>query len=122
MFIAARRQKEPQLFSLQEAVFCLDCETINNSAGDECPLCRSRSLVSLARMLGGNLFRRECNRLPDEDVLFDATITLELHSVKACDLNKVIDELTHRTGSTIGNGGVVVHVEVEPSTSERRAA
>lgn len=121
MFIAARRRKDPQLFSLQEAVFCLDCETINNSAGDECPLCRSRSLVSLARMLGGNLFRRERNRLPGEEVRFDAVITLELREVTGGDLNRAIDELTQETASRLGHGGVVVHVEVEPSERDQAA-
>ena len=41
---------------LWNAVFCLDCEVISNSRGNECPVCNSRSLVSLARILGGSLF------------------------------------------------------------------
>jgi len=37
---------------LLNAVFCLDCEVISSSRGDQCAACKSRSLVSLARMLG----------------------------------------------------------------------
>ncbi len=40
---------------LLEAVLCADCEIISNSAGDRCEICGSRSLLSLGRVLGGNI-------------------------------------------------------------------
>lgn len=119
MSFGTRRPSEPIVLPLQSAIFCLDCETISNSPHDECHLCRSRSLVSLSRMLGGNLFRRGRNRLPqDQSVRFDVVITLELHDVKATDLNRTLNTIAHATGSTVGNGGARIHVEVEPSTDE----
>jgi len=39
---------------LLEAVLCADCEIISNSRGDCCQVCGSRSLLSLARILGGS--------------------------------------------------------------------
>ena len=40
---------------LVEAVLCADCEIISNSAGEECEICGSRSLLSLGRVLGGSI-------------------------------------------------------------------
>jgi hypothetical protein len=53
---------QPDVVPLGTAVFCLDCEAISNSRGAECKACGSRSLVSLARILGGSL--REHNVKP----------------------------------------------------------
>jgi hypothetical protein len=39
---------------LLDAVLCADCEIISNSRGDHCEVCGSRSLLSLARILGGS--------------------------------------------------------------------
>jgi hypothetical protein len=112
-----RRNNEIPIFPLKTAVFCLDCETIASSSGDECPVCGSRSLVSLARMLGGNLFRRGRNRVQaSEDASLDATISLELHDVKTSDLNSAIDQLTQAIGA-LAKGSADIHVDVEPSDS-----
>ena len=40
---------------LLEAVLCADCEIISNSSGECCAICGSRSLLSLGRVLGGNI-------------------------------------------------------------------
>ena len=40
---------------LLEAVLCADCEIISNSAGERCEICGSPSLLSLGRVLGGNI-------------------------------------------------------------------
>ena len=39
---------------LLEAVLCADCEVISDSNGEACPVCGSRSLLSVARVLGGS--------------------------------------------------------------------
>ncbi len=41
--------------SLLEAVLCADCEMISNSAGEQCQICGSPSLLSLGRVLGGSI-------------------------------------------------------------------
>lgn len=40
---------------LLDAVLCADCEMISNSRGDCCVVCGSRSLLNLARILGGSI-------------------------------------------------------------------
>lgn len=37
------------------AVLCVDCERITISYKDGCPVCGSRSLLSMAQILGGTL-------------------------------------------------------------------
>jgi len=39
---------------LLDAVLCADCEVISDSTGDCCSVCGSRSLLSIARILGGS--------------------------------------------------------------------
>jgi hypothetical protein len=55
MFALTRNRLDAGVLPLWNAVFCLDCEVISSSRGDECPACKSRSLVSLSRILGGSL-------------------------------------------------------------------
>ncbi len=59
---------------LNEAVLCVDCEVITASASDTCPVCGSRSLLCLSRVLGGIiegdravLFAASETELPDAD-------------------------------------------------------
>ncbi len=40
---------------LANAVLCVECEIISNSAGDICEICGSRSLLNLGRVLGGSI-------------------------------------------------------------------
>ena len=39
---------------LLEAVLCANCEMITDSTGESCVVCGSKSLLSLARVLGGS--------------------------------------------------------------------
>src|SRR3977135_1583473 len=48
--------------ALWNAVICIDCEVISNTPGDECPACKNRSVVGLARMLGGSLLVHKVQR------------------------------------------------------------
>lgn len=40
---------------LQHAVLCADCDCVSDSPHDKCLVCGSRSLLNIARVLGGNL-------------------------------------------------------------------
>ena len=55
--MANETQNKPDLeiVLLSRAMLCLDCEVISESRGDECPACKSHSLLSLVRVLGGSL-------------------------------------------------------------------
>jgi hypothetical protein len=101
---------------LWNAVFCLDCEVISNSRGDECPVCNGRSLVSLARILGGSLFaRRDSCPQESERALFDVTIAVELQQMDARDLTATLERLTGVIGPKLAREQAKFHVEVKPS-------
>ena len=86
MFAVTRNHLDAAGLPLWNAVFCLDCEVISSSRGDECPACRSRSLVSLARMLGGSLLAHRAQQSQEwEGGLFDITIAVELQQMQAKD-------------------------------------
>ena len=99
MFAETRNYLDAGVLPLLNAVFCLDCEVISTSRGDECPACKSRSLVSLARMLGGSLFAHRAQRShSSESGLFDITIAVELQQVHAKDLSTTVERLTSVIG------------------------
>jgi hypothetical protein len=101
---------------LWNAVFCLDCEVISNSRGDECPVCNGRSLVSLARILGGSLFAHQEQLSHEGDhALFDVTITVELRQMEAKDLTTMLERLTSVIGPRLAREQAMFHVDVKPS-------
>ena len=100
---------------LWNAAFCLDCEVISSNRGDECAACRSRSLVSLARMLGGSLIARRAQRFQEsESGLFDITITTELQRLHAKDLNTSVERLAGVIGPTLARDRASFHIDVKP--------
>jgi len=46
MFRGRRNHLDAGVLPLSNAVFCLDCEVISSSRGDECAACKSRSLLT----------------------------------------------------------------------------
>lgn len=107
---------------LWNAVFCLDCEVISNSRGDECPLCNSRSLVSLARILGGSLFAHREQLQPEgESALFDITIGVELQQMDARDLTTTLERLTSVIGPKLAREQALFHIDVKPSPDRLRS-
>jgi len=114
MSAGTRNQSEAAGVRLGNAMFCLDCEIISSSQGDECPTCKSRSIVSLARMLGGSLHKVDGFR-DWGSVLFDVTITVVLQQMHAKDLNSTLETLTDLTGPRLGRGRASLHVDVKPT-------
>ncbi|HEX9137633.1 MAG TPA: hypothetical protein VF905_11920 [Nitrospirota bacterium] len=107
---------------LWNAVFCLDCEVISNSRGDECTVCNGRSLVSLARLLGGSLFaHREQLSQEGEHVLFDITMTVELRQVDAKDLTTTLERLTSVVGPKLAREQAMFHVDERPAPDRLRS-
>lgn len=100
------------------AVFCLDCEVISSSRGDECPLCKSRSLVSLVRMLGGSLLAHRAQHSHEcESGLFDITITVELQQMHAKDLSTTVERLTCVIGPKLAGDRASFHIDVKPAVN-----
>ena len=55
------------LMNLQDAVICVECETVSDSRGDACPGCGgSGSLMSLAKLIGARDGRSRVWVYPDE--------------------------------------------------------
>jgi hypothetical protein len=84
---------------MQDAVLCVDCEVVSTSSNDKCPVCSSRSLFSLFRMLGGTLSDRktEFREQRGEAVKYDLEITLKLKEMTARDLNDAITSINRLT-------------------------
>jgi len=102
---------------LSNAVFCLDCEFISSSRGNECIACKSRSLVSLARMLGGSLLAHKVRQLQEgESTSFDVTMTVELLEMHAKDLSTTVERLTSVIGPNLARGRGTFRVNVSPTT------
>lgn len=119
MFAGTRNQPEAKVLPLGNAVFCLDCEIISNSRRDECPACKSRSLVSLARMLGGSLLVHKVGGFQEcDNVLFDITIAVELQQMHAKDLTAALESLTNVIGPRLARGLASLHIKVEPTAGK----
>jgi hypothetical protein len=119
MFSGTHNEPEPDVVPLCYAVFCLDCESISNTPRDECPSCKSRSLVSLSRMLGGSILEQQSNRLGQcASLSFDITITVGLQQMHAEDLNTALERLSHMVGPRLGRARASVHIDVEPKVDE----
>lgn len=118
-----RNTQEPEVLPLYGTVFCLDCEAVSNSRSNECPACRSHSLLSLARILGGSLHERNLDEKV-ESGKFDVVLTIELQQMKADDLNITLEGLTKVIGPRLARGRASFHIDVltTPDNSSDRAA
>ena len=112
-----RNLLDPRILPLWNAVFCLDCEVISGSRGDECPACKSRSLVNLARMLGGSLLAHRAQQSHGCE-LFDITIVVELQQMHAKDLSTTVERLTSVIGPKLARDQASFHVNVKPEVGK----
>lgn len=117
MFDETRNHRDAGvLLPLWKAVMCLDCEVISAGRGDECPACKSRSLVSLARMLGGSLLAHKLQHSHEcESGLFDITITIELQQMPAKDLSTTVERLTSVVGPKLATDRALFHITAKPA-------
>ena len=119
MFARTRNHLDAGVLPLWNAIFCLDCEVISSSRGDECAACKSRSLVSLARMLGGSLLTHRAQHFQEwEGGLFDITSTVELQEMHAKDLSTTVERLTSVIGPELARDRASFHVNVKPGADK----
>src|ERR1700693_5023676 len=119
MVAVTRNHLEAAVLPLLNAVFCLDCEVISTSRGDECPACKGRSLVSLARMLGGSLLAHRAQHSHEcESGLFDITIAVELQQMHAKDLSTTVERLTSAIGPKLARDRASFHINVKPAVDK----
>lgn len=62
--------------ALQNAVLCAECDVVSDSPHDQCLVCGSRSLFSIARMFGGNLPQNRATMVPSETLELQREIVL----------------------------------------------
>ena len=115
MLAGTRNHLDAVVLPLWNAVFCLDCEVISSGRGDECVACKSRSLVSLARMLEGSLLAHRAQR---ESGLFDITITIELQQMHAKNLSTTVERLTSVIGPKLALDRASFHINVKPAVNK----
>ena len=116
MSAGTRKHLDAGILPLWNAVFCLDCEVIASGRGDECPVCKRRSLVSLARMLGASLLAHRLQQFQGwESGLFDITITVELQQMHAKDLSTTVERLTGVIGPKLARDRASFHINVKPT-------
>ncbi len=101
-------EQEMSVVPLQNAVFCVNCESISNSPHDVCEVCGSRSLVSLFRVLGGTL--RGKNE-PPELIKYNLELSIRVSEISAADLNRTISALTRL--AEVGSELQTLHINVE---------
>jgi hypothetical protein len=119
MFAETRNHLDAGVLPLLNAVFCLDCEVISTSRGDECSACKSRALVSLARMLGGSLLAHRAQHSHEcESGLFDITIAVELQQMHAKDLSTTVERLTSVIGPKLAGDRASFHINVKPAVDK----
>jgi hypothetical protein len=115
MHLLAKAPLDSGIVSLQNAVLCVDCESVTSSRCDECPVCGGRALVSLLRMLGGSLLTQRARIANRENVVrFDLGITIALTQIEAKDLNVLLEGIASLIGPRIGGRGASFHITVEP--------
>lgn len=113
ILISGRTQQQEDVIPLSNAVFCLDCEVVSNSRGEECTACHGRSLLSLGRILGGSLRDRK----PQEESAggpFDITLTVTIQQMHAKDVNVTLEGLTRAIGPQLAEGRASFHINVQP--------
>ena len=108
---------EASLVPVWNAIFCFDCEVISTNSGDECPACQGRSVVSLARILGGSLVAHRMQKAQDsENRLFNVAITVELLQMHGKDLSTVVERITNVIAPQLEGERGTLHVRVSPTT------
>jgi hypothetical protein len=123
MFLENNKQAEAEALSLQNAVLCVDCESISTIRFDQCPVCGGRSLLGLARMLGGPLSAHRDDHAENTNVtvLFDVDIAIRLKRVNADEFSASVAGITHQLAPMVGRERATFHVEVEPVVEARPA-
>lgn len=114
MFTGEKDQLDAAVLPLSKAVVCLDCEVISSSRGDECAVCKSGSIMSLDRVLGGSLLAHRVLR-GRESALFDITVTIELQQMHAKDLSTTLERLTSVIGPKLARDRALFRVNINPA-------
>jgi hypothetical protein len=120
-----KAQTEPVALPLQNAVLCAECECITMGRSDACPVCGSRSLCSMARLLGGaQQSSAELRKQDGSAVLYDVEIAIELKQAQPAEMSNVLENIAAHIGPWLVRGQGDCHIDVRPvpAQAEKQAA
>lgn len=111
---------------LQTAVLCVNCECVTSGGHmDRCPLCGSRALLNLAKVIGG----ADPSSGPTEDdgqTRYNVEIAIDWKQLQPSDLNGAVESISSLIGPWLVRGQASCHIDVSPALSvvaeEKRAA
>jgi hypothetical protein len=110
--LSATKKRGVGTVPLQNAVLCVDCETVSSSQLDVCPVCAGHSLLNISRILGGTIFAQ---RPRPAMVLFDMEISIRLKQMEGSDLTTAVKGITEAIQPSISKGRALFHINVEPA-------
>ncbi len=107
--------------SLLQAVFCVDCETVSDSAQHACAVCGSPSVVSLFRLLGGSLRGQKApaNNDSGNTNKYELELTVRVREIPAGELNDIIQFLSHL--AEVGGEVERLHINVQSAWASAEA-
>ncbi len=114
MHQGTKKQTDLGAVPLQNAVLCVDCECVTEGRSDECLVCGGRSLLSIARIVGGTLSHEADCPKPETHVLYNLEITVDLRLIEPKDLNATVEGIASLIGPRLGRGRAGFHIKVEP--------
>jgi hypothetical protein len=117
MNLGTRQQAESVAVPLQIAVLCVDCECVTNGRRDQCQVCGSRSLISLAKLIGGTQLSSASTR-SDEDqnvARFDVEFAIVLKKIQPKDLSGAVESISSAIGPWLVRGRASCHIDVAPA-------
>jgi hypothetical protein len=119
MFHHTESSPDIDIVPLHNAVLCVDCESLSASRHDQCPVCGGRSLLVLARLLGGPLsaHRRDGNN--EEPVTFKVDITITLTGRKAEEFSATVGGIASVLAPALGRETASFHIDVTPVVQRR---
>ncbi len=113
MHLATSNRRRPDTIPLRNAVLCVECESVSSARFDNCPVCGSASIFSIAPMLGGSLTEEEAKQ-QTSGVTFNVRINITFRQIDGAEVNTALSDITELVGIKLGHTQTSLHIDVEP--------
>ncbi len=122
MSFVTKLRAERSALPLQTAVLCMDCECVSNSRKDRCPVCGSRSLLGLAKIIGGAKLSSGAPRSgAEQERCFDVQIAINWKQILPRELSSALESINDLIGPWLACGQASCHIDVAPVLEARKA-
>lgn len=117
MHLGNKSKADTDAVPLQSAVLCMNCECVTGSSSEECLVCGSRSLFSLAKLLGGTQASSIANRPAKgaEIALLAVDIAIGVKQIEPAELSALVEGITDLIVPTLVQGQASFHINVAPA-------